>query len=194
MCSRFYYKRDFDSKLNSVLNEYGLEVSGTESCDVHPSEQSVALYDRSGKPALKDMYWGYTNPYDKGLIINARSESVMEKRLFSDSILSRRCIIPASGFYEWDRNRSRFRFSAPDDGLIFLAGIYRRELDRDRYVILTSDANESMAPVHDRMPVMLKYDEIFSWITDKDRIDEFISRPQMELLREQDEGQISMIF
>ena len=63
-----------------------------------------------------------------------------------------------------------------------------------RYTILTTEANDSMRPVHDRMPVMIGRDEIRSWIRDTDRLSEFLSRPQVQLVCEQDSGQIRMEF
>ena len=140
----------------------------------------------------KNMYWGFTNPYRKGLIINARAETAREKKLFADSIQNRRCIIPASGFYEWDAYKARFRFTAPKGGLILLAGFYHEEQGTPRYTILTTEANESMRPVHDRMPVMIGRDEIRQWITDNEMLQACLERPQMELIREQDAGQIRM--
>ncbi len=136
----------------------------------------------------------FTNPYRKGLIINARSETVREKNLFSDSIINRRCIIPARGFYEWDPYKARFSFTSPNDDVILLAGFYREEHGIPKYTILTTKANDSMRPVHDRMPVMIERDEIGAWIRDNDRLTEFLNRPQIQLVREQDSGQIRMDF
>jgi putative SOS response-associated peptidase YedK len=144
--------------------------------------------------AEMNMYWGFTNPYRKGLIINARSETAREKNLFSNSIMNRRCIIPASGFYEWDPYKARFRFTSPDDDLILLAGIYREEQGATKYTILTTEANDSMRPVHDRMPVMIGRNEIGAWIKDNDRLVEFLERPQIQLVSEQDSGRIRMDF
>ena len=140
------------------------------------------------------MLWGFTNPYRKGLIINARAETVREKKLFADSIMNRRCIIPASGFYEWNPDKARFCFTDPDDELLLLAGIYHEEQGKPRYTILTTQANESMQPVHDRMPVLIRHDEIRSWIEDREKLSEFLTRPQMQLVCEQDSGQMRMDF
>ena len=138
------------------------------------------------------MGWGFENPYRKGLVINARGESAGEKTLFKESLAKRRCIIPATGFYEWDSWKARFRFTEPDGSLVLLAGLWRPEADGPRYTILTTEANRSMTPVHDRMPVRVGYSEVLPWILDGGRTAEFLGRPQAELLCEQDEGQIRM--
>ena len=138
------------------------------------------------------MEWGFENPYRKGLVINARGESAGEKTLFKESLAKRRCIIPATGFYEWDSWKARFRFTEPDGSLVLLAGLWRPEVNGPRYTILTTEANRSMMPVHDRMPVRVGYSEVWPWIADGSRTLEFLGRPQAELSCEQDEGQIRM--
>ncbi len=161
--------------------------------DIHPSDASAVICRDGDDLYAKNMRWGFDNPYAKGLIINARAETAMEKNLFSDSILNRRCVIPASGFYEWDAYKARFRFFLPGE-LLFMAGFYREEQGVPRYTILTTEANETMKPIHDRMPVMIGKDEIRPWIADNEKLSEFLERPQIRLVREQDSGQIRMDF
>ena len=160
--------------------------------DVLPSDASVVICEKGSGLSAVSMKWGFANPYRKGLIINARAETAMEKQLFSDSIQNRRCVIPASGFYEWDSAKARFRFTVPGDELVYLAGFFRAEQGAERYTVLTTAANESMKRVHDRMPVMIDRSEIGMWIRDRDRLAQFLERPQMQLAARQDSGQISM--
>ena len=162
--------------------------------DVRPSDASAVICRDGDDLSAVNMRWGFSNPYSKGLIINARSETAREKNLFSDSIMNRRCVIPASGFYEWDAYKARFRFFLPGDELVLLAGFYREEQGVPRYTILTTEANESMKPVHDRMPVMIGRDELRPWLLDNERSIGFLERPQVRLVREQDSGQIRMDF
>jgi putative SOS response-associated peptidase YedK len=219
MCGRFYAGERFKDKLEELLLELGVppaeplyEAGGQ---DVFPSNASTVicakgggtLYGadtamnesgREGEPPRETgggiqtarMQWGFQNPYRKGLIINARAESAGEKALFKDSLARRRCIIPATGFYEWDAWKARYRFTKADDSLILLAGLWQTGTDEPRYTILTTDANRSMAPVHDRMPVMIEREEIRPWLLEPGRVPEFLGRPQAELICEQDTGQI----
>lgn len=198
MCGRFVIGGDFRDKLNDLIAAEGITPSDLtyreSGQDVFPSESSLVIH--SGGPGLLtgEMLWGFSNPYKKGLIINARAETVREKNLFADSIMNRRCLIPASGFYEWNQYKARFRFTRPDDELLLLAGIYHEEQGNPHYTILTTQANESMIPVHDRMPVMISRDEITPWLNDNERLSDFLERPQVRLVCEQDSGQIRMDF
>jgi putative SOS response-associated peptidase YedK len=198
MCGRFVIGGDFRDKLNELIATEGIISSDLpyhrSGQDVFPSESSLVIHTGGQKLLAEEMLWGFSNPYRKGLIINARAETVKEKNLFADSIMNRRCIIPASGFYEWDPYKARFRFSHPNDELLLLAGIYHEEHDNHHYTILTTQANESMIPVHDRMPVMISRDEIHPWLKDNERLSEFLERSQVKLVCEQDSGQIRMDF
>lgn len=200
MCGRFVIGGDFQDKLNELIAAEGIIYSGLpyqeSGQDVFPSESSLVIHTGDRKLLAGEMLWGFSNPYRKGLIINARAETVREKNLFADSIMNRRCLIPASGFYEWDPYKARFRFSHPDDELLLLAGIYHEEhgAPAPHYTILTTQANESMIPVHDRMPVIISRDEIHPWLNDNEKLSDFLERPQLQLVCEQDSGQIRMDF
>jgi len=110
------------------------------------------------------------------VIFNARSESALEKKMFRDSVLKRRLIIPASGFYEWNRKKEKVTFTSAlkEQPILFMAGFYNRFEDGDRFVILTTGANGSMADVHERMPLLLKHQELEEWLRDDRRLEEFL--------------------
>ena len=198
MCGRFVIGGDFRDKLNELIAAEGIIYSGLpyqeSGQDVFPSESSLVIHTGDRKLLAGEMLWGFSNPYRKGLIINARAETVREKNLFADSIMNRRCLIPASGFYEWDRYKARYRITLPCKQLIFFAGFYREEQSVNRYTILTTEANDSMIRVHDRMPVIISRDEIRPWIYDDTKLSEFLGRKQPELICEHDSGQIRMDF
>lgn len=198
MCGRFEIGGDFRDKLNELIAAEGIISPGLpyreSGQDVFPSEPSFVIHAGDHRLLAGEMLWGFSNPYKKGLIINARAETVREKNLFADSILNRRCLIPASGFYEWDPYKARFRFSHPEDELLLLAGVYHEEQGNLHYTILTTRTNGSMEPVHDRMPVIISRDEIKPWLNDNERLSEFLERPQVQLVCEQDSGQIRMEF
>ena len=197
MCCRYYYEDQIRDMMEDLLASQTIRLAEPlqvePGCDIRPSDASAVICGEGDDLTAVNMRWGFDNPYSKGLIINARSETAMDKNLFSDSIMNRRCVIPASGFYEWDAYKARFRFFLPGE-LVLLAGFYREEQGVPRYTILTTEANESMKPVHDRMPVMIGRNEIRPWISENDRLSEFLERPQVKLVREQDSGQIRMDF
>lgn len=113
---------------------------------------------------LELMRWGY--PLSRTLIINARVETAGEKSLFRESVAMRRCAVPATGFYEWDREKRKHLFRLPGERILYMAGLYERRGGKDRYCILTTAANSSVAPVHDRMPLVLRRDQLEPWLGD----------------------------
>lgn len=117
---------------------------------------------------IQKMRWGFKAPGGKGLVFNARSESVLEKRMFRDSVSHRRVAVPVSWFYEWNQSKEKYTFTREDGQVLFLAGFYSKYEDGDHFVILTTQANQSMAPVHSRMPLVLERDQVRDWIMDED--------------------------
>ena len=112
------------------------------------------------------MAWGFPRFDGKGLIINARAESVRERPAFRDSVEQRRCVIFARGFYEWNRSREKFTYEREDAPVLFMAGCFSRWEDGGHFVIITTAANSSVALVHDRMPLILEPEEVKQWIQD----------------------------
>ena len=112
------------------------------------------------------MAWGFPRFDGKGLIINARAESVRERPAFRDSVEQRRCVIFARGFYEWNRSREKFIYEREDAPVLFMAGCFSRWEDGGHFVIITTAANSSVALVHDRMPLILEPEKVMQWIQD----------------------------
>ena len=168
MCGRYFF--DAETALE-VEDELGLDsgLLSVSSGDVTPAmSPAVITADRgSDGTSLKvsDMFWGVASK-DKKLVINARAESALEKPMFSDSVERRRLVIPAAGFYEWDKDKNKVTFYKKDKSPIYLAGFYKLSDNKDSFVILTTAANESMIRVHDRMPLMIEKNAVKDWIGD----------------------------
>ena len=104
--------------------------------------------------------------------INARAEGIEEKPMFRDLLRSKRCIVPASGFFEWKQEGGRkvpFYFHVRDDPVFAFAGLYDiwsnpAGTTLSTYTIITTAANELMAPIHNRMPVILTQENEFRWL------------------------------
>lgn len=121
----------------------------------------------SDKPAeLVALHWGLSPTWgraDSAPLVNARAESLFEKPSFRDAALSRRCLVPASGFYEWKisgRSREPWLFRLRDRRPFWLAALWdvSRAPDgglRDALAVVTTAPNAVMSPVHHRMPVLL---------------------------------------
>jgi putative SOS response-associated peptidase YedK len=113
------------------------------------------------------LQWGFPG-FDKGkLLINARAESVKDRPTFRGSFEQGRCVLPAAGFYEWDKSKEKVTFTVPDKPILYLAGIWRPYGPEQRFVILTREANASMSPVHDRMPLILTKEEVEPWVSER---------------------------
>lgn len=109
--------------------------------------------------------------------INARSESIFEKKTFREAFKSRRCIIPINGFYEWKKeNKEKIPFyvSSSTNKYLALAGIWDEWFDKDlnmkivTLALITCDANNKLAKIHHRMPVVLEKQDFKTWLNSSD--------------------------
>lgn len=192
MCGRFYFGEDTEKEIQRVVYERTDGMGKIPQGDIHPSETAVAIIGQSSELFAKEMYWGFPVSHSSKLMINARAESVLEKKSFSDSVLHRRCVIPARHFYEWDHSKNKVTFTCKESRTLYMAGFYNRFDNVDRFIILTTAANCSMSPVHDRMPLILSEEEIRSWIFDDTRIREFLKKTSPILNRSQEFEQLSL--
>jgi putative SOS response-associated peptidase YedK len=177
MCGRFYIEPETPTLEDIMLQMQRFEELRVKtSGEIFPTD-IVAVKSSGGEYAA--MRWGFTS-FDGKPIINARSETASEKPMFRDSMRSRRCLIPASGYYEWKRDgvhKTKYRIYIPGD-VLFLAGCWRVEagggeqtdgggaVTVPRFVILTRDAAPWIAEIHDRMPVIIPRDDTEDWLRD----------------------------
>lgn len=128
---------------------------------------------------LTRLKWGLIPSWAKDAtigtkLINARSETVQEKPSFRAAFKARRCLVPANGFYEWQalpNGKQPHYITVHDVGIIAFAGLWERWKDRetgefiDSFTIVTCEANELVAKLHERMPVILKEQDYETWLT-----------------------------
>ena len=137
----------------------------------------VVLRDKEGVRRFRLMRWGLLPAFVKDpkkfpTLINARSEEALDKASYRHAMRYRRCLVPADGFYEWTGPKGKrrpFLLRPHDAGLIAFAGIYERWRDGkgdeiDTVAILTCPANSTVAPLHDRMPVVVAHDDFDAWL------------------------------
>lgn len=177
MCGRFYVALD-DPELMEIIKEIdrknreeGREAPEIKRGEVFPTNQVAALR-RGGNLAERaiQLQWGFSKFDGRGQIINARSETALEKPMFRKPVLENRCIIPASYYYEWQTEgtkKTRNLMRDPRGERLYMAGMYRHEKDSDvpRMVILTRDAAPQIAQVHNRMPVIFDLQEREEWLS-----------------------------
>jgi putative SOS response-associated peptidase YedK len=145
--------------------------------NVAPTQTAPVVRAADGARQLVPMHWGLIPPWAKdpamgNRMINARAETVTEKPAFRSAFKARRCLIPASGFYEWQargRAKQPHYIRRADGGLLAFAGLWERWQPADgeaveSCTILTTTANAVMAPIHKRMPVILDPSDFPAWL------------------------------
>jgi putative SOS response-associated peptidase YedK len=163
-----------------IAERFRLEVAP----DLHPryniapsqSVLCVRAARETGSPEAVELHWGLVPYWSKdpaigAKMINARSETVREKASYRAAFERRRCVIPADGFYEWQKSGQRkvphcFRLH---DGSVFgMAGLWERwnapDGPLESCTILTTEANDVVRPFHDRMPVILEPAHYADWL------------------------------
>ena len=106
--------------------------------------------------------------------------------------VSGRCAVPAAGFYEWNRSKEKAVFTHRESPVFYMAGLYRRFDGEDRFVVLTTQANASVAPVHERMPLILEADELETWLNDDAGAAKLLAKTPGMLTRSQEYEQLSL--
>jgi len=137
----------------------------------------VQLEDGSNRAV--NLYWGLIPSWAKDRkisshLINARAETLTEKPSFKNAYQHRRCLIPATGFFEWqstEAGKQPYHIHQPDQALFAFAGVWEHwEHDQESVyscTIITTVANDKIAPIHDRMPVIITPDDYDRWLTKK---------------------------
>jgi putative SOS response-associated peptidase YedK len=193
MCGRYYIDDEMVNEIEKIVRQVNDKLH--QKGDVYPTNTIPVIHGskESQSVELSNMTWGFPKFNEKGVIINARCETVKEKRTFSESARQRRCIIPASGFYEWDKAKNKVRFERSDNSILYMAGVWKSYEDAKRFVILTTQANESVREIHERMPLLLEKNELENWILESDFFDFILQKklPQLKQNREYEQSKLS---
>jgi putative SOS response-associated peptidase YedK len=172
MCGRYYADDDTAREIEKIVRNIDNRLNAeTKYGEIYPTNNVMVLKNEDSNPILCNMIWGFPQYQRKGVIFNARSETAMEKRTFASSVKERRCIIPAKGFYEWDKDKNRVAFERPNSDVMLLAGIWNTYGLDSRVTILTTEANESMQNIHDRMPLIMEQRELETWLYDDNSVE-----------------------
>ncbi|MDO5422392.1 MAG: SOS response-associated peptidase family protein [Eubacteriales bacterium] len=152
------------SERAGVVRGGGLSEKEDSVRDIHPSEKAHVLYVTDGHIHAGTMAWSFPGTKTRGLLFNVRCETILNKGWFREDIRSRRCVIPAAGFYEWDKRKNKVSFRKKQEPALYMAGFYEWFQEEPRFVILTTAANPSVIRVHDRMPLILEKEEVRRWL------------------------------
>ena len=186
MCGRYSL---FDEQNNTEIQKIVTEVNRNypdqpiRTGEVFPTNTVPILLFNGSTLAPAPLAWGFPKYQSSGVIINARAETASEKKTFRNSLMNNRCIVPSTGFYEWDENKHKYLFRLPNEQTLYMAGICKEYSGVKRYVILTTAANASMEEVHHRMPVVLPKDKLQMWASDTDAALLYLHSEMPELLR-----------
>lgn len=202
MCGRYYVDEESNEELLRIIRNLDKRLEG-QSVPIDPNKEGThvprpyktgEIYPTNLAPVLAKkkeeilpyaMTWGYPGFRGSNVIINARSESAAEKRMFCNDLASRRVVVPATGFYEWEHSgsKTKYYFTSLEHKPLYMAGISQQTDEAERFVILTTQANDSMIEIHNRMPVLLKEDEINAWLSSKEDAMSFLKRIPEQLQR-----------
>ena len=181
MLAMLYLKSERDAGLLMLKNG-----------EVFPTDQVAAL-DASGARAMR---WGFARFDGKGKVINARSESALEKTMFRAPMMTQaglpqtgRCLIPASAYFEWEtreKQKIKYQLRPAREGLFTFAGLYRSEAGSDTpvFVILTAPAVEGISFIHDRMPLILAPEQREAWLNQPDAAAKLLEEGTREFVYE----------
>lgn len=172
MCGRFTLKSPGRIKFDRI-NRLNLPPLFPRY-NIAPNQSVLAIVQRGVERDAAFLQWGLIPSWSKEGkgFINARSETIEDKPSFSESFQRRRCLIPADGFYEWQRSgkiAQPYYFQMHDESLFAFAGVWD-EWQHDGKVItscaiITTTANELLSSIHDRMPVILPLESQDSWLS-----------------------------
>ena len=192
MCGRYVISEEED-EIIEILRKIDNNYNGAtvKTGEIFPTNVVPILCMQDEKTSLRLMKWGFPKWDGKGVIINAKSETAAEKRMFSKPMKQNRCVILSTGFYEWSKDnkpKDKYQFNDPNNSMLYMAGIYsnntkKAEQITESFVILTRDANSYIDDIHDRMPVILHKDEIDCWLRDYDFAATVSRRDDIELVR-----------
>ncbi len=182
MCGRFTNK----AKSKDIEKEFKVGRKNANLFEprynIAPAHMIDVVFEPETGRILSQLKWGLVPSWSKDAytskgLINARAETLTEKPSFREAFKSHRCIIPASGFYEWQKKgtgaKQPFYFYLNDKEVFGFAGLWEQWIDKttgellETCTIITTEANEVLKPVHDRMPVILKAESYDEWLDTK---------------------------
>ena len=178
MCGRYGA-----STVEQIANRFKIEIRTTEyrsGLEVFPSQSVPVIMQETGL-VLDSMKWGMFPSWSKSLLINARRENLLTSKFWKPSIQNRRCLVPASAFFEWQTlngKKTKWKIALKGSDLFCFAGIYDTVRDKNNneivsFAILTEPANPLMKHIHNfgdnkhRQPVIVMDEQYNEWLDTK---------------------------
>ena len=190
MCGRFAITLPDDAMTGLFDAVLSNDLPDIPNYNVCPTTQIHTVTSEDGARRVRPMRWGflphwYKSPTDGPLLINARAETIAEKPAFRAAARERRCLVPASGFYEWTKDADGKRlpwYIYPSEGeALAFAGVWQVwDKGGDPLVtcaVVTTDANGPMSSIHHRMPVVLAQSDWGLWLGEEGKGAATLMRP-----------------
>lgn len=173
MCGRYgIFMDDETSEIADILSAVNQKYDNAKVKigEIFPTNLAPVLLAQKDTLSPELFKWGFPNFKSKGILINACAETALQKKTFQDSVYTSRLVIPSTGFYEWkhDTGKQKYLFRLPNTPVLYMAGLYREYEGQMCYVILTANANSSIADIHNRMPLVLEKEKLKDWVFDTD--------------------------
>lgn len=186
MCGRYYVDDETAREIEKIVRDVDRKLKIEQNRgEIKPSQAAPVIRGSANEHTMAEaMHWGFPRYQGSGLLINARAETITQRRTFRQSVLERRCIIPAKLFYEWDSGKNKIAFRREDSPVLYMAGIYNVYQGEERFVIITTQANASVSGIHNRMPLILDENEIGNWIYDQQATDFLLNKQPVMLQHE----------
>jgi putative SOS response-associated peptidase YedK len=175
MCGRYsVLTEDEIIEIRKILRDWALKIVkddfedyDKEDGEVFPTDHAPVITMNESGVTFENLRWGFKKWDGKGVIINARVETIQTQNIFAPHLTAGRCVVPAGEYFEWERvGKARVKHFVKDKegNLLFMAGLYRETKDGREFVIITKDAHGDILQIHDRMPVILRTDQIEPWL------------------------------
>ena len=183
MCGRFVLETPLKATAEIFNAQIAESLVAVPNFNICPSENISVLVSNSGKRKFGQMRWGfvphwYKSVADGPLLFNARAETLAKKPAFRDACRKRRCLIPADGFYEWEKkvgSKSKpFYVRRSDRQQMIFAGIWQFSGDSEDRIptctIITVPASEQISGIHNRMPLLIDPSDWAGWLGERQGI------------------------
>ncbi len=178
MCGRYaILTEDEIIEIREILKKLSLHIVrdefleyNEENGEICPTDFAPVITKREKGFYFEKLKWGFNKWNDSGVIINARCETIKIKSTFSSLIKFSRCVVPAGEFFEWkklEKGKKKHFIKDKNDNILFMAGLYRDTIEGKEFVIITKNAVGEMKNIHDRMPVILRVNQIGDWLSGK---------------------------
>lgn len=217
MCARYtVFTEEEIIEIRSIIAEVSRKFGdgAVNTGEIFPTNTAPILTMEGNRLTPRPVSWGFPKWNGKGVNINARTDTIIhalnhpdERSIWREPVLSRRCVVPSTGFYEWaftsvpepqttlfpvegkstaKEPKIKMLFRRPDETMLYMAGMMNTFTGKDgksidAFVILTTDASASMSPFHNRMPVILSANELEDWISSETFMREVLAREGSEL-------------